>query len=121
MAWFYRFIKVNVLGLLLLIVFQAPLHAQNIPNAADVGKIKPQETIEPPVSPSPSAVPLQNIAPDVVIPNGADSIHFVLKNLNIKGVTAFSPKAINALYKESMNTNITLETIYRIAEKITKY
>lgn len=97
----------------------APLR---IPGPADAGRMEErfdqlQHTTPQVVAPSAPVTPAPTSSN---IPAEAEKIHFVLKQMRIEGVTAYSQKQLRSLYQESIGKDIRLSEIYHIAEVITQ-
>lgn len=91
-----------------------------LPGPADAGRIDPlgEERRMPAPRPRISQPDMQ---PETHAPKGADNISFVLDEVRIEGVTAFSPDKLKPLYKDYLGHTITLDKVWLIAEKITEY
>lgn len=53
-------------------------------------------------------------------PEGAKDINFVLQDVQVDGVTAFSREEIAALFDRYKNTNITLDMVWQFASDLTR-
>lgn len=94
-------------------------YAQTLPEAADIGRIKPV-----PQSPLPDEPPnISSVVPSYSVsnnvPEGAELIHLDLKDIRIDGATAFNPEKLAAIYAPYIGKNITLDVVYDIAARIT--
>jgi hemolysin activation/secretion protein len=71
--------------------------------------------------PEPSARPGAVLIPEAgqAPPQNAESVKIVLKQLLIDGVTAYRPDTLHATYANHLEKEVTLEEIYRIAERLT--
>ena len=100
----------------------APARSQTtfeIPRAAEPEMRPPQFT--PPSAPLPGPrVEVPKSAP-VVAPAGAEQVRFVLKGLDIEGVTVYPREVIEGLYKDSIGRQVSLKQIYEIAERIQRF
>jgi hemolysin activation/secretion protein len=97
------------------------VNAQIIPSAGDVGRVKP---IEKPLSIDDMdykkfTVPTGDTQMPPV-PEEAKTIRFVLSEIQISGGSVFSKKELSKIYSKYLNQEVTLEVVYKIAEKITK-
>jgi hemolysin activation/secretion protein len=54
-------------------------------------------------------------------PAGAERIRFVLKGLDVEGVTAYPASVIQKLFSERIGTEISLADVYNIAEEIQRF
>jgi hemolysin activation/secretion protein len=52
------------------------------------------------------------------LPPGADQIRFVLKELQIEGVTAYPPEAMLPFYQNMIGQEVSLTEIYAVADQI---
>lgn len=52
-------------------------------------------------------------------PQGAETFHFTLKTLTVKGAGALPPDVINAITAPLLNKDVTLAQVYDVARKIT--
>lgn len=97
----------------------APVHAQgglSLPRSAQPELRPPQfEPIQPP-QPVPE-VNVPELAP-MRAPPGAENVRFVLKGLDIEGVTAYPLKVIEGIYAKLIGTEVSLAQIYDIADQI---
>jgi len=53
-------------------------------------------------------------------PQGADNIKFVLKDLQLEGVTAYNPSELQPIYAGDIGQTVTLTRLYEIAGEITR-
>ncbi len=94
--------------------------AQTVPNAADISRVKPEESI-PRLDRSLDntvSMPIQkNIGS---VPPAAKSVKFILKSVNIVGGTAFSNDDFTNIYSDVVGKEITLDTVYTMAGAITE-
>lgn len=58
-------------------------------------------------------------APQINAPAGAEKITFVLNGINVEGATSIPQEKITPLYDEYLGQEVSLATIYDIANKIT--
>ena len=103
------------------LLFSVSVVAQTVPSSGDVGRVKP---IEKPLSIDGTdyknfTMPSADITMPP-IPEQAKKISFVLKEIQILGGSVFSKEDLLGIYSKHLNQKITLEAVYKIAEKITK-
>ena len=60
------------------------------------------------------------LLPGSAIPPGAQQVRFVLRTVKVEGVTAFPAAEIEGLYQEYLGKEVTLDTIWKIADAITR-
>ena len=95
--------------------------AQSIPNAADVGRLKPEQPLRPlPASPA-EQLSLPSVTPFNAPPPNAEKIEFTLNHITLKGNTQFSDRELSSLYSGYVGEKTSLSTVYHIASAITKY
>ncbi len=88
---------------------------------AQVGPIDPsriQQELQPPqvpTSPGEITIPRRE---EPTAPAGAENVRFVLKTLDIQGVTAFTPEQLAPLYEAKLNTEISLAELYILADQL---
>jgi len=92
-----------------------------IPPSADITRLKNEinkqnNKIFPTVMPQ---ISKKIIIPKDIMPKNAKKIIFKLKDLKIKGITAYKLKKFSSLWKKDIGKKITLARIYKIAERIT--
>lgn len=99
--------------------FSHAVCAQTLPEAADIGRIKPVPQRQLPDEPPNllSVVPSYSVSN--AVPEGAELIHLDLKDILIDGATAFTPEQLAPIYAPYIGKNITLDIVYDIAAKIT--
>lgn len=91
----------------------------DIPGSADAGRT--QESLPTPDFQN-GVSPKINI-PEIRVenaPDGAENIRFVLKDIVLEGVTAYSQDDLAPLYSNSIGTEISLTDVYAIAQSITR-
>ncbi len=86
-----------------------------IPRGVEAGNIEKQLQIPP--QPQPSDLPSRRYSP-IAVPEGATTIRFTLRDLQIDGVTVYQPDVFLSLYQEMVGKEITLAEIYTLADKI---
>ena len=94
--------------------------AQQLSGPADVSRIQPEKKIIAPEPNKDHEIVLPKSPPSTSIPDAAQSIRFILKDVRIKGASAFTPSQLSDIYKPYINKEITLATAYAIAGEITK-
>ena len=106
-----------------LIVLSAPIKsvvAQDVPGSADAGRIEidPQRLL-PPRQDRGLILP-QSAAPEALIPpEGADAINFVLEDVAITGMSAFSQEEMVDIYRPYIGQEIPLSMVWAFAQEIT--
>lgn len=90
-----------------------------IPGPADANRIAPQPQKAPPEQGQAIRVDGDTL-PSTAIPEGADQIHLTLEGVSFENVTAFTPAELNALYATHIGQDITLNTVYEIADALTR-
>ncbi len=100
-------------------MFASAAMAQLVP-AADPARLAP-------VLPNPSEKfeelrgntgPARPEAGAVQVPQGAESVRFTLKSLNVQGMSAYQPADIGHLYADDLGKEITLARLYAIANDL---
>ncbi|MCB9964484.1 MAG: ShlB/FhaC/HecB family hemolysin secretion/activation protein [Rhodospirillales bacterium] len=125
-----RYIKYTIVwtlcvGAWIACVFLGPgaAYAQNIPDIpgpADAGRIEAQpEQILPPRE-APKIIVPELAAPEAPVPEGAASMTFVLQNVVIEGMSAFSPVEMEDIYKPLLGREIELSRVWEFAGRITE-
>lgn len=105
--------------LLVCIVCASKAVAQTIPGSVDPGRVEPfNKSIQQP--PPPTIVIDKNIVSDSNAPQQAKDISFMLKRINIQGAKAFTKDELRTIYGQYERTTITLDTLWKIAQDITK-
>lgn len=88
---------------------------------AQVGPIDPsriQQELQPPQVPTrPEEITIPR-RDEPIAPPGAENVRFILKTLDIQGVTAFTPEQLQLLYQTKINTEISLAELYIIADQL---
>jgi hemolysin activation/secretion protein len=104
---------------LAVVAFSQEVCAQNLPEAADIGRIPtvPQRTLPYSAPNHHNLVPAYSLPS--AMPDGANQIHLDLKEINIDGATAFTQAEMSKIYAPYVGKNITLDVVYDIAAKIT--
>ncbi len=95
--------------------------AQSIVGSADAGRFKPETSVSGVKRSSREVFVPELKNSGVSTPKGAENIQFVLKNLQIDGVTVFNEKQLQALYGDYLGKQVGLDKVYIIADKITKH
>ncbi|MBA4274916.1 MAG: hypothetical protein C0436_04615 [Alphaproteobacteria bacterium] len=96
---------------------QAP--AFTLPSAADASRVAPATPAIAPPAPRSFEVPALPTGPS--LPANAKDITFTLKRVNIEGMTAFSDKDMRDFYAPMLGTDISLDRIWALAERITAH
>jgi hemolysin activation/secretion protein len=61
------------------------------------------------------------VLPGTEIPQGAETVRFTLKAIKVEGAPAFPASDIEGLYRDYLNKEITLDTVWKIAAMITRH
>lgn len=109
-------------GLAFLILFTLPAMAQVPPaqnTSANPGRV--QEQIQPAFNQTAPLSPVE-VKPRAIerAPKGAEKITFVLQDLELTGVTAYTPEQLRPLYADQIGKTISLADLYDIAGRITQ-
>ena len=98
-----------------------PAYATPVINgAADIGRIATEPPAQPPDRSHDKEAAVPNHMPAVEIPKGAESIRFVLRRVNIEGVTAFDKQTLGELYAKDLNKEVNLGIAWKIAAALTE-
>lgn len=90
-----------------------------IPGPADAARIEQRlPEIQEPALPK-SNLPVR-MAPSSPAPEGSQSVHFVLRGVQIKGATAFSNAQLRDIYADYLGREITLDLVWMMAGQITE-
>jgi len=81
-------------------------------------RLPQQQPYEPTQPPQKLAIP--ETAPTRA-PAGAENVRFVLTGLDVQGVTAYPPSAIEDIYRKRIGTEVTLADVYGIADEIQRF
>jgi hemolysin activation/secretion protein len=119
-----NFLPVLLVALGLSVALSSAVFAQVAPGAvpgpADVGRIKPEEKLLEPNHSQDQQILVPQVLPSAPIPPGAKYISFTLKSVNIEGMTVFTQKQMEALYKGDIGTQPSITIVWDIAGAITK-
>jgi hemolysin activation/secretion protein len=109
----------HLLCLALALLASASAHAQAVPGPADAGRIRPE--MAPPVrAPAMPSIPAPAPNPVMPVPDEAQHIQFLLKDVRIEGATAFTPEQLRDIYTPYLGREITLDIVYMMAGRITE-
>ncbi len=97
--------------------FAAP---QTIPGSVDAGRIITEEQINFPKETPDRQILIPKTTSSVPAPDGAKTIHFILKEVKIEGMKAFTTQEILSSYASYLNKEVSLTTAWTIAEAITQ-
>jgi hemolysin activation/secretion protein len=109
----------------LLIASAVFLFLPHVANAADAqGSVTDPGRIGQQLAPQ---IDIPNVQPEVEVtnpimqqmPEGAETITFQLTSVVLEGVTAYKPKALEALYADKLGTTVSLADVYAIASALT--
>jgi len=98
----------------------AAVDVPDIPGSADVGRIKPEQKLPNIDQTKGGKIKIPSSVPSVEIPEGAKTIQFELRAVNIDGSTAFTPEQLRDIYAPYIGTTITLDVAYIMAGAITE-
>lgn len=103
---------------ILVLVAGTPANATSTPSSADAGRV--QQNLKPSLPQVARQAPLdiKGNAP-FTAPENADKITFILKDVKIEGLSAYTPSDISSLYNDKLNTKISLADVYAIAANLT--
>ncbi len=115
-------LKKTLIHILLLMSLQtASVVAQVIPPNVDAGRIKLPEKPLSLEDIKDRQQPLSlGYTPGLPIPDNAKDVFLTVKDFKVTGSTVFSKQDISAIYGKYLNKEISLKTVYKIADKITK-
>jgi len=106
--------------LVLLVLLPTVLYAQTIPGPADAGRINPEKK-EPIFDHSrDSLITAPSGATTSPVPEGAKNVHFILHEVHLEGATVFNPNELREIYAKYLDTEISLDIVYAIADGITQ-
>jgi hemolysin activation/secretion protein len=104
-----------IIGATILLAPSLLLAQVNIPSSVEAGRVpEKMKAIQEPGKGNP---PLEGYTP-LEVPKGAENIHFVLKQVVIEGVHAYSPDRFVPLYNNLWGQDITLADMYTLADHI---
>ncbi len=122
----YTLLGLAVIFSLPTIVFAVDL-VEQIPGSTDAAKFKSQEDGEDIVEQLKKLdedeiiIPYSGEDQYVDIPKNASDIKLLLKDIKIEGMTLFSKKDVINFYLPHLYKEITLDLVYKVAEKITSF
>ncbi len=91
-----------------------------VPGSADPARIETETPILAPEAPAQEiAVPEEYQG--LTIPENAESIRFTLRDIRVNGVSAFSEEQIRNIYSAMLDSEISLDQVWVIANNITNY
>jgi hemolysin activation/secretion protein len=93
--------------------------ATSLPSAADVGRVNGKNIVLPEKLDIPSSIEGEGITTHFA-PANAKSIKFLLKEIVVEGATIFSHDQFDDLYQQYLDTTVSLDQIYAIANRITE-
>ncbi len=111
-------------AMLALSLFIAGVNASavTLPGSADAGRVDVDRKEAIPQPPANAEVAsLKTVLPGEDIPQGAEKVRFTLKEIEVEGATAFPASEVEDLYRDNLNHEITLDTIWKIAAEITRH
>jgi hemolysin activation/secretion protein len=96
--------------------------AQALPSNADINNSVRPDKRTLPAAKIIGEKPEVDVLPPEKMPSGAEQINFILNEVKIEGVTAFSTQKLFDLHvKQHLGKEISLSKIYEISAKITDY
>ncbi|MFT6084438.1 MAG: hemolysin activation/secretion protein [Alphaproteobacteria bacterium] len=98
---------------------QSSLEFQNLPTTANPARIHSLDRLNTPQKKSTKLV-IPQIQSEVAIPESARHVRFVLNNIILENVSAFFENFVLPAYHPYLGHNITLDTIWKVANKITQ-
>ena len=104
----------------LLVSLPTILHAQTIPGPADAGRISPERKKPSFDHSQDGLITAPSGATTSIVPEGAKTVRFVLHEIHLEGATVFKPDELRAIYAQYIGTEISLDTAYAIADRITQ-
>ena len=99
------------------VTLSATTNAQTLPGSADGARVK-ERFEKPVVPPAAKARPAIGGASTLASPQGAESTFFILRGINIEGMTAYGPERFQQLYAGKIGNRVALSEIYDIARQI---
>ena len=100
--------------------FSAAVAAPVLPGPADPGRIGKEDMMKVPDRGQDDRVAIPSIVPSAPVPAGAEKIRFVLKAVEIEGITAFTPKQMADLYAPYIGKKVGLDVAWKIVDAITR-
>jgi hemolysin activation/secretion protein len=100
------------------VVFPTVAAAQAIPGAADPGRITGDMNNKQRLPEKQVQAEVQKHVITSDIPKGADKVVFVLHDISIEGMTAYSSADVALMYRNYINRKISLVTVFKIAEQL---
>lgn len=101
------------------ISFNVYAQLSKIPESADPGRFD-QNRIKKLPQKTKQYLPIKTITKEAKIPVELKEIKFVLRKLNVEGVTAFSDDKIKEIYQKYLDQEISFYNIWQITDEITK-
>lgn len=89
----------------------------SIPSSADPALV-PRQVQPEPAPQQPEGPTIERPREVIQAPPGADQIRFVLGKVEIDGATVYTPEQLRSFYESYLGTEISLLTVYQIAEAI---
>lgn len=107
----------GVAALMLAAGLTAPAAAQTVKPSTEPGRI--ERRLQPQPTPSPAPAPTLPELRTAPPPAEAEKIKFRLAGVVVDGATVYKPSDFLPLYKKYLDTEVSLATVYKIAEEIT--
>ena len=95
--------------------------AATLPGSSDAGRVDIEHKQAAPEGPPPAAAMPEILLPGAEIPKGAEKVKVTLQDIDLEGVTAFPKEEIEALYRPYIGKQVTLDTVWHIADLITAH
>jgi len=116
---FLKFPVGMALGLMFGVQFAHAQTPPNIPGTVDPGRL--QERFEAPRAPRAVDEPLLPEGERQLPPDQAEKIRFTLNTITLRGNIVYSEAELGPLYQPHLGKEISLATLYQIADGITAY
>jgi len=115
--------KSSAMSLCMLVAFCGHVSAQSFPSSADPTRIKPLKQLEKFEKNKGKMlnIVIPKLDTKAQIPESAKAITVNLNNIQLSGHRIFNQERIQKIYQPYLNQDITLDKVWTIAEKITKF
>lgn len=114
-----KLLKFGAIALCFVPNFQ--VYAENIPSSVLGGSLKIPEELHLPKKDFDKYIEIPKSQHITQVPEEAKKIKFDLKTINIVGNTLFTSDILEEFFKSKIDTEISLETIYKITDEITLF
>jgi hemolysin activation/secretion protein len=93
---------------------------QQLPGSVDPGRIIEEQSLPPiPDEEQPGGLMLPSPIPTIEAPKGAEALSFILRNVTIRGMSAYRQQDVAPLYVDKRNKEISAAFIWELANAIT--